>query len=211
MKNLQTNDLMALSFLIDEEIYLTKDERKTISANKASFALNKEVEIEVKDQSPSIETKEEIEVKLEPSSVEIKEDIEVLAAPSAPQKEFKYLGENNKYILIIVKEPEAEFLKPADLTFLLKILSAKKLTLDDVAIINTEKNDPLHFDHLKNFFACNKIITFGINPKTLQITTAVANKRSIFKNTPVLGTWDLPKLQTDEKKKSIFWDELKTF
>jgi hypothetical protein len=196
MKNLQTNDLMALSFLIDEEIYLTKDEKKTIVAKEEIHQIKKEGEIEVKHELPI---------------VEIKEEIEVLPTISAPQKEFRYLGENNKYILIIVKEPEVDFLKPADLTFLLKILSAKKLTLDDVAIINTEKNGPLDFDHLKNFFACNKIITFGINPKTLQITTAIANKTSIFKNTPVLGTWDLPKLQSDEKKKSIFWDELKTF
>ena len=196
MNKMHTNDLMALSFLIDDEIYLTKDEKKNIENDNKTLATEKKEEIEAIQELPILEIKEEVANQSEISS---------------PQTDFKYLGENNKYILIIVKEPEADFLKPVDLTFLLKILSAKKLTLDDVAIINTEKNEALDFDHLKNFFACNKIITFGINPKSIQITTAVANKTSMFKNIAVLGTWDLPKLQSDEKKKSIFWDELKTF
>jgi hypothetical protein len=196
MKNLQTNDLMALSFLIDDEIYLTNDERATIVA---------------KEDSRPTEKEEIIENKI-PILVAEKEEILSIPAPIADSnKDYKYLGENNKYILIIVKEPEADFLKPTDLTFLLKILAAKKLVLDDVAIINTEKNGALDFDNLKDYFACNKIITFGIDPKLLQITTAVANKKSIFKNTPILGTWDLQKLQLDPKKKGIFWDELKTF
>lgn len=196
MNKMQTNDLMALSFLIDDEIYITKDALKNIEVESKTL--------------PSLKD-EEIELKEELLLTEIKEEITIPDAISTPQTDFKYLGENNKYILIIVKEPEADFLRSVDLTFLLKILSAIKLTLDDVAIINTEKNEALDFDSLKNFFAFTKIITFGINPKLLQIDTAVANKISIFKNTPILGTWDLPKLQADTSKKTIFWNELKTF
>lgn len=187
MNNLQSNDLMALSFLIDEEIYCIKEE----------IILNEE--------------------KLSPSKTENK--IEELVPPviikDSPSNQrdtdFKYLGENNKYILIIVKEPDFDFLNQNDLGFLLKILAAKKLELKDVAIINLEKNNPLTFDDLKAFFACNKIITFGFNPQILQIESAVANKKSIFKDTAILGTWDLTKLQQDVKKKGIFWDELKSF
>ena len=200
MNKMQTNDLIALSFLIDDEIYLTKDEQKNIAIEDKILPNQKEEEIVAIEELPLKEIKEEV-----------KEEIKIPDTISTPQTDFKYLGENNKYILIIVKEPEADFLKSVDLTFLLKILSAKKLTLDDVAIINTEKNEALDFDSLKNFFACTKIITFGINPKSLQIDTAVANKISIFKNTPILGTWDLPKLQADTSKKTIFWNELKTF
>jgi hypothetical protein len=193
MKNLQTNDLMALSFLIDDEIYITKDK-------SAIHTIKEESQFSSKEQSIENIT----------SDVIIEKE-EILSISTLTKTGYKYLGENNKYILIIVKEPEADFLKPTDLNFLLKVLTAKKLELDDVAIINTEKNESLNFDDLKDFFACNKIITFGIDPKSLQITTAVANKSSIFKNTPILGTWDLQKLQLDAKKKGIFWDELKTF
>ena len=93
----------------------------------------------------------------------------------------------------------------------MKILAAKKLELKDVAIINTEKHSSLNFNDLKAFFAFSKVITFGINPQILQIEGAVANKKSIFKETQILGTWSLAILQQDEKKKAIFWDMLKSF
>ena len=93
----------------------------------------------------------------------------------------------------------------------MKILAAKKLELNDVAILNIEKYQNLNFTILKDFFACSKIITFGINPAVLQITGIIANKKSIFNDTPILGTWDLPKLQQDVNKKTIFWNELKVF
>ena len=111
----------------------------------------------------------------------------------------------------MVKEPSFDFLKQDDLGFLLKILAAKKLELKDVAIINTDKYLSLNFNDLKAFFAFSKVITFGINPQILQIESAVANKKSIFKETQILGTWSLAILQQDEKKKAIFWDILKSF
>jgi hypothetical protein len=181
MKNMQTDNLMALSFLIDEDIYVVKNQEENIVAPLLVAEVAKTTNVIITE--PVLE----------------------------PQKDFLYLGDNNKYILIIVKEPAVDFLKKEDLNFLLKILSAKKLELNDVAIINTEKNGPIHFDAIKNFFACSKIITFGINPKALQIEGAIANKKSVFKNTSILGTWELAKLQQDVSKKTTFWNELKTF
>lgn len=181
MSSLQTDDLIALSLLINEDIYSLKDE-----------------ETEKKLPEPSIKTSEIAKV-------------EVPEPAKTPQKIFEYLGDNNKYILIVVKEASADFLTQPDLGFLLKILAAKKLELSDVAIINLEKINTPNFDDLKDFFAFNKVITFGINPQLLSITGAVPNKKSIFKDIPILGTWDLQKLQADKNKKAIFWEELKNF
>ncbi len=175
MNDLQTNNLIALSLLLDEEIYNV--EEKELLMQKPPLA--------------------------QPLPTETTETKEATA--------FKYLGDNNKYILIVVKEPDDEFLKQDDLDFLQKILKARKLELNDVAIINTEKNKPLYFDDLKTYFAFNKILTFGIDPRVLQINSAQANKKSLFKGIPVLGTWELTKLADDEKKKTIFWNEFKTF
>lgn len=204
MNNLQSNDLMALSFLINEEIYLIKGE----VINNSNAFIQSEIEKKVEDVLVKVEETKSDETKS-------KDKIEQVLNEKVVQKnqtpDFKYLGENNKYILIIVKEPGFDFLKQEDLGFLLKILAAKKLELKDVAIINIENHNSLNFINLKAFFACNKIITFGINPQILQIESAVANKKSLFKETSILGTWDLAKLQQDVKKKAIFWDELKSF
>jgi hypothetical protein len=181
MNPLQSNDFIALSLLINEDIYSFRED----------------------DDIPQV---------LETSSDKpIKPDHEVESVKEEVQKSFNYLGENNKYILIIVKEASTNFLKPNDLGFLLKILAAKKLELNDVAILNLEKTKISNFGSLKEFFACNKMITFGINPQILGMSGIVANKKSMYKDTPILGTWDLQKLQADKTKKTIFWEELKNF
>ena len=203
MNNLQSDDLMALSFLIHEEIYVIKDE------------VNSTLKTVISTKTKTV-AKPTLIVVEKPKPIEIKsEHIEIIPAEKNIEKrqttDFKYLGENNKYILIVVKEPSFDFLKQDDLGFLLKILAAKKLELKDVAIINTDKYLSLNFDDLKAFFAFSKVITFGINPQILQIEGALANKKSIFKETQILGTWSLAILQQDEKKKAIFWDMLKSF
>ena len=204
MNNLQSNDLMALSFLINEEIYVIKDEVN----NKPQTVIDTKNETVTEQTSIVIEKPKPIKTKSENIEEQIlgEKNIE-----KSQTYDYKYLGENNKYILIVVKEPSFDFLKQDDLGFLLKILAAKKLELKDVAIINTEKHSSLNFDDLKAFFAFSKVITFGINPQILQIENAVANKKSIFKETQILGTWSLAILQKDEKKKAIFWDMLKSF
>lgn len=181
MSTLQTDDLIALSLLINEDIYYLKDE-ETEKKLPDTFIKTEEI-AKVEDVKPN----------------------------QTVQKTFDYLGENNKYILIVVKEASADFLTQPDLGFLLKILAAKKLELSDVAIINIEKIDAPNFDNLRDFFAFSKVITFGINPQLLHVTGAVPNKKSIFKDIPILGTWDLQKLQADKTKKAVFWEELKNF
>lgn len=182
MNQLQTDHPIALSLLLNEDIYNIPEE--------------------------PIALKEDIKV----TPAKIEEQTAEATIPLIPaKKSFQYLGDNNKYLLIIVKEPEVEFLKKDDLGFLLKIMAAKKLELADVAIINLEKNEGADYTALKDFFGFNKIITFGINPKILKIEGAIANKKSVYNNTPILGTWDLNKLQTDKEKKTIFWNELKNF
>ncbi|MBU2267770.1 MAG: hypothetical protein KKB15_06585 [Bacteroidetes bacterium] len=109
MNPLQSNDFIALSLLINEEIYSVRED---------------------KDRPKVIETSNDEPKELDKEIESVNEEVE---------KGFNYLGENNKYILIIVKEASANFLQPNDLSFLLKILVAKKLELNDVAILNLEK------------------------------------------------------------------------
>ena len=55
-------------------------------------------------------------------------------------KSISFLGKNEKEILLVVNETETVFLSDVDLNLLVSILSACKLTLADVALINFDKN-----------------------------------------------------------------------
>jgi hypothetical protein len=179
---------------------------------KASNPINESPQIiaSVKEEVSIVsEQPEKYAAKIEEIIVHIIPKIEVKA--EIEKQDYKYLGDNNKYILIIVNEANFEFLNKNDLAFLTKILGAKKLEINDVAIINLTKYPSLDFTELKSFFGFSKLLTFGINPKILNVEGSVANKKFNYKNVDILGTWDLSKLEEDVKKKTIFWNELKTF
>lgn len=216
MNQLQTDNLIALSLLLDEEIYVFNDLQKT--------------EIDVIEVEGETEVLAEVSITASVPIVEIPKIEQPIVTTPHPQPiptvaipklentpatlknkndGFDYFGENNKYILIIVNNPTEKFLPKPDLAFLEKIIGAKKWTLDDVAIVNMAKYDSLDFDDLKTFFACGKIITFGFNPTVLNIVGAVANQKSMYKDVAILGTWDLAKLQNDVAKKTVFWNQLK--
>ncbi|OAQ38648.1 hypothetical protein A5893_14680 [Pedobacter psychrophilus] len=207
MDNLQTNNLIALSLLINEDVYLLDHDRLTViddADNETQLIENlKEEILVVKEPSEKYNPKSEETIAPILSNTLIKDEVVKL--------DYKYLGDNNKYVLIIVNEPNFDFLNKKDLTFLTKILGAKKLEINDVAIINLAKYPSLDFNDLKSFFGFSKLITFGINPKILKVDGSVPNKKFMFKDIAILGTWDLYKLDEDVKKKTTFWNELKTF
>lgn len=218
MNQLQTDNLIALSLLLDEDIYVLND----LPQNKiAQPAIKKTLEVLEASENKKTNPIPEIPKLEQPIiAAHLPQPIPTVTIPKIEQQNapvqtkndnFNYLGENNKYVLIVVNNENEKFLSKLDLAFLVKIMGAKKWTLEDVAIVNMAKYTNLNFEDLKAFFACSKIVTFGFNPTVLNIFGAVANQKSMYKNVAVLGTWDLAKLQNDGAKKTVFWNQLKEF
>jgi hypothetical protein len=194
MDSLNTNDPIALSILINEELYFLNDIEPLKVENSTQEII-----------SPVIEKPITL------SAEAVKNLVSEPVSKPLSQPFYNYLGDNNKYLLVVVKSPNDEYLNSKELEFLLKILAAKKLELKDIAIINTEKYAALDFDQLKSYFALSKILTFGINPVSLNISGITANKTGTYKGVKVLGTWTLAQLDADVKKKTTYWNELKNF
>jgi hypothetical protein len=192
--NLNTADPIALSLLFTDDLYIVDDLEQPIAESKDVLPVNL-----VKPDEPAI---------TEPIKIPVIKQLEEIKPAEKPY--YQYLGENNKSFLVIIYNETLDYLAKADLEFLLKILKAKNLVLEDIAILNKAKYQNLSFESIKEFFGFNKMLTFGINPKEFGIANITANKKFSFKNTVILGTWDLNQLNTDVKKKAIFWNELKT-
>jgi DNA polymerase III psi subunit len=122
---------------------------------------------------------------------------------------FEYLGENNKYLLLLVNDPQHQNINPKELETLVNILKAKKQELKDVAIVNLAKYPSATFDELKNFFACNALVLFGINPAQIKLDGVQSNQLINHQNTKVLATFSFAEMQTNTDKKRAFWDEMK--
>lgn len=182
METLRTESSLALSILLNEDIYVFKEDVEEVQTVTNLTSLPAEPQ------------------NTEPINETVK-----------PKPSFNYLGENNKSVLVIVNDPESEFLNQTDLIFLLKILSAKKLELRDIAILNLAKHTDYEFENLKSFFACNKILTYGIHPNILGMQGLTSNALQEFNGVKFLGTWSLRQMVNDDNKKRTYWNVLKLF
>ncbi|HTD93429.1 MAG TPA: hypothetical protein VK644_06445, partial [Chitinophagaceae bacterium] len=88
----------------------------------------------------------------------------VYPEPEANSPAWKFLGENNRNILVIVNYPGLPHLPDEELAFLTKMLSACQLSLGDVAILNTSNYPNSGSKELQPFFKSKIVFLFGVSP-----------------------------------------------
>jgi len=86
-----------------------------------------------------------------------------------PAATFQILGKNKKGVIILVDNNATAFLPEAELNFLITILSACKLTLEDVGILNMAKSTQLKYQQFEKEIIANKIILLGVAPTAIDL------------------------------------------
>lgn len=133
------------------------------------------------------------------------------AEPKEEPPVFSYLGENNKYFLILVNDSTHQHLNTADRDTLTKILQAKGMELRDVAIVNVHRHPNLTFAHLKDFFVPARIVFFGLSSQQFGLPAISANQPEKHLETHLLCTFSFGEMQNDINKKKAFWQVMKNF
>jgi hypothetical protein len=126
----------------------------------------------------------------------------------------KILGSNSKKISIVVNHPEEVFLPEKHLEFLSKILSACRLNIGDVAIIN-QGYRTVDINSIKGHLQPLQVVLFGIDPVQLGLPLNFPHfKIQEYDNCAYLSAPNLNLLNsdTDEGKllKTKLWVCLKT-
>lgn len=116
------SDLTFLKSFLTEHLYIIKEDQKETASDTQLVVKVPQKEYEEKEPS------DESSIINEPKE-------EIMAKPFPAHR-----GSFKKKILITVQDNVSEIINDSDLEFLLKILGAVKLSLDDVAIVNTAKN-----------------------------------------------------------------------
>ncbi|HWR32623.1 MAG TPA: hypothetical protein VN451_03820, partial [Chitinophagaceae bacterium] len=80
------------------------------------------------------------------------------------KSEWKWLGNNRKNILIIVHSDNAVHVSDEELELLTSMLTACKLSLDDVAIINLKNYPEASYKKINEIFKCKIVLLFGVEP-----------------------------------------------
>ena len=124
---------------------------------------------------------------------------------------WKYVGNNNKNILIIVNTNEAIHLPDNELTFVTGILSACKLSINDVVIVNLNNHSSnASYKELISFFKSKIVFLFDVQPSAFGLPVNFPHYQvQIFANTSFLFSPSLKELENDKLQKSKLWVCLK--
>lgn len=123
---------------------------------------------------------------------------------------YKYLGENKKRTLIVVRYADAVNLPDKQLSFLTKLLAACKLSLADVAILNFQGHEPSQFNEIINYFKPKSVLLFDTKPAEFGMPMnfpdfqVQAYKDAVFVSSPSLET-----IEPNKDLKGKLWTCLK--
>jgi len=121
-----------------------------------------------------------------------------------------YLGNNQKKVIILVRSADAIYLPDDELNFLLGILTACKLSMADIALINISKNTPLLYSDVTEQLNAEKMILFGVDPGELGLPLQFPHYQvQNYNNQVYLSSESLNNLQTDKEEKMKLWNCLK--
>ena len=142
------------------------------------------------------------------SLVDLKTDEHAGDLPSPSQLSF--LGTNLQRVVIVVNNSNATYLPDEELNFLLGILSACKLSMADVALLNLSKNKAVNYNMIADELYAEKIFLFGVEPSALQLPLQFPHYQVQKYNSQVyLSSPDLSTLSTDRAEKTKLWNCLK--
>jgi hypothetical protein len=125
-------------------------------------------------------------------------------------EEFVFLGKNQKNILLLVKEENATYLPDSDLDFLIGILSACKLSLSDIVLVNVNNNKEIKYKNLLEKFKPGIILFFGVTPLELEFPLQFPHfQLQKYNNQTYLSAPGLNELADDKQLKTQLWGSLK--
>ncbi len=192
------NNDEALRLFFNDDIYLVGDPQTLTSAK-----------IEPLKEGIS---KEETQ-KNEPIAAEKTATLPKLEEPTAnypkASLEFKYLGKNEKSILILVNDKENPVSTPQGTELLRKLVLSINLKNADFALVNYSAYSSAKFEHFKAFFKCKTVFAFGVSNEHLGIPFQTLHQLGNFEETKIIFTHNLHDLDTDIPAKKALWGTLK--
>ena len=126
-------------------------------------------------------------------------------------KHFATLGNNYKQILLLVSSEDTLYLPDEELNFLMGILAACSLTMDDVAIMNSKKNKEVTYKKITAELNPGKVFLFGVSPAQIELPLTFPDYQVQQYNNQVYLTAPLLSVLKDNKtEKTKLWNCLRT-
>ena len=122
------------------------------------------------------------------------------------QNQWKFLGENKRKVLIVVKYSDAVHIPDKQLGFLTNLLSACKLNLGDTAVLNFQHHSEVDFNDILSYFKSKTIFLFGVGPEEFGMPLLFPHFQvQLFKEATYLFAPSLEEIEPDKILKSKLW------
>ncbi|PUZ24828.1 hypothetical protein DCC81_10890 [Chitinophaga parva] len=133
----------------------------------------------------------------------------VTEAPAAALPPVKFLGDNQKKIVLLISNANEVYLNDALFHLLTNILNACKLGMQDVALVNLHAYPGATFTALQQAVPMQYCIFFGVDPATLALQGVERYQVSQAGHTSLLYSHDLAVIAEDKVMKGRLWNSLK--
>jgi hypothetical protein len=130
-----------------------------------------------------------------------------LSPPSSP---YRFYGDNKQGVVILVDIATPNLYKSPDFAFLVKVLEAVKLTLNECAILNLHENDAVTLSDLGEVTALKKLLLFGVSAGRVGISSVTPSYTvNEHENIQWLQVDTLSAISENRDKKQGLWAGLK--
>jgi DNA polymerase III psi subunit len=132
------------------------------------------------------------------------------SAVKKPELKDNALGNNQKQVLILVNYADSQVISDPELSFLLTILNACKLTLNDVVIVNFATEEKITYQKLVQEFKPKVVLLFGVKQASISMPVLFPDFQvQSFMDIRFLSSPPLQSLQQDDTIKRKLWTGLK--
>ncbi|WP_345949363.1 hypothetical protein ABDD95_21180 [Mucilaginibacter sp. PAMB04274] len=170
-----------LSHFLTEELYL-------LAADKAFYGNAFAAQAPVPDAAPQ-----------EPAIVK-----------ETPALTFKYLGGNQKKMLVLCHYADAEYMADAHLTALTNTIGRLGYTLNDVAIVNLFNYEDSAWPQLNSFFHPQKLLILGNAACPQGLPKLGQNQMQPLEGLKALYTYSFTEMIGQKENTKTFWTQIQT-
>jgi hypothetical protein len=122
---------------------------------------------------------------------------------------FKFLGNNQRNILILVNDKENDVSDEKGRELLRKIVKSVNLTASDFALMNYANYTDVSFAQLQAHFSSLIVFAFGVSPQQLSLNNHPENTVVTEGQVKLIFSAELRKLEEDQNGKKVLWGSLK--
>jgi hypothetical protein len=114
-----------------------------------------------------------------------------------------FLGNNNKYIAILIKDSQNRYIGDDSLQLLVNMLSALQLSLQDVAVINISVT-PFTYKEIGEQFGARVCLMFGVSTQSIELPFQMPDyKVQAFSDCKFLCSASLDKMKGNSKEAKV--------